>query len=584
MTSSAALWMALTLATSGDTATCGRVSLVEGRRDVFVLLIGGHPVGPGLPELQKVASDIAVMSDFFEVLAPVSTYMHVSVTDAVARELQTDRVKVRAPTFDALRVTVQQLLDEIDRRDAERTDIYIYYAGHGKLVYRDQRPATSLFLHGGDGGYEVLGSDDLMGQVVEPLARPSGSSVHLIVDACQSFYVMEPRGPLVRRVPKLPSQTDSKLRDYFVATYPNVGAALATSGAQLTWETAKLGGQFSHAVRSAAAGLGDLDNDGVVTYREADHAIREVLGKRALESPPAVVAPSGDPDAPLIDYRRATHAVQICFEATGQRYRLFNAASTAYATTNPPLGARSSIFVTPSRTYTLAEDRGSGAPSFTTFSATVSAWLRDLDRSATRPQGALERDGLLLRPMSSKLEEEIAAPPPLDLAERYLEVGGRGVVGIAPGLRKVGLDVLPGAQLDVRLGLGGHQIIVAGQWNAKSASVPQRSLFYDATRWALGAGYQRVVYADRVEIMAGVQLDVGRIRQELDTGDVSSATDLRATALGEVLWPLFGGSLVAVSGQLRAGALGLCVDGCAERLDSLFIEGSLGLLFEIPVR
>jgi hypothetical protein len=96
------------------------------------------------------------------------------------------------------------------------------------------------------------------------VARLPATQVHVIVDACASYYIAYSRGPGGERRP-LSGFQDSAL----LAADPRVGLLLSTSSVRESheWEGFQAG-VFSHEVRSGLYGAADADGDGRVSYRE----------------------------------------------------------------------------------------------------------------------------------------------------------------------------------------------------------------------------------------------------------------------------------------------------------------------------
>jgi hypothetical protein len=96
------------------------------------------------------------------------------------------------------------------------------------------------------------------------LAEHVVEELHIIVDACASYYLAYSRGPGGERRP-LTNFQDSDL----LLADPRVGLLLSTSSARESheWEGFQAG-VFSHEIRSGLYGAADADGDGRVSYRE----------------------------------------------------------------------------------------------------------------------------------------------------------------------------------------------------------------------------------------------------------------------------------------------------------------------------
>src|SRR5262249_39525202 len=124
--------------------------------------------------------------------------------------------------------------------------------------------------HGGvdaSRGYVSLEDGRLSGNELgaEIVSRIGAHSIHMILDACNSYLVAYARGPGGTRRP---------VKDFASAVYdlgrdPRVGLLLSTSSATESHEwDAFQAGVFSHEVRSGLYGAADADGNGNVSYRE----------------------------------------------------------------------------------------------------------------------------------------------------------------------------------------------------------------------------------------------------------------------------------------------------------------------------
>ncbi|MBL8957955.1 MAG: hypothetical protein JNK82_44680, partial [Myxococcaceae bacterium] len=115
------------------------------------------------------------------------------------------------------------------------------------------------------------------GDDLEAALRTAGADeAHIILDSCNSFFVLAPRKPGGRHF-TTPKDAALQLSERL----PNVGVLLSTSAEAEVYEWSELqSGIFSHAVRSALTGAADVDSDGAVTYAElaafVDTATRSV--------------------------------------------------------------------------------------------------------------------------------------------------------------------------------------------------------------------------------------------------------------------------------------------------------------------
>jgi hypothetical protein len=167
---------------------------------------------------------------------------------------------------------------------------YFVFAGHGDV-------------DGGRGFLEladsVLTADDL-----ERLLRGIGADeAHVILDSCNSFFVINPRKPGGRRF-ATPQDAAEKLAKQL----PNVGVFLSTSAESEVFEWSELqSGVFSHSVRSGLMGAADANRDGRVSYEELAAFVETAAAE--IKNPayrPKVFArgPNGDGERTLFDLSR----------------------------------------------------------------------------------------------------------------------------------------------------------------------------------------------------------------------------------------------------------------------------------------
>jgi hypothetical protein len=144
---------------------------------------------------------------------------------------------------------------EIERqiRDANRrgraTSLLIFYSGHGDVAHGE--------------GYVELEDRHLTRSLLRDriLDRTQASEVHLVIDACRSYYLAFEKGPGGSRRPAGGALVAGRRG--------RIGYILSTSSDRESheWEVFQ-GGIFSHEVRSGLRGAADVDRDGAITYAE----------------------------------------------------------------------------------------------------------------------------------------------------------------------------------------------------------------------------------------------------------------------------------------------------------------------------
>ena len=225
----------------------------EGKAATFALIIGSNrSVDSDLPALKYADDDAASYLDLFRVLG-ARTYLLSRLDDNTRRlhaQASAEALEPKRTVFDQ---AVAQITADVTRARERQVEtvLYFVYAGHGNV--RDGE------------GYVTLEDTRITGsELARIVAAIPATHVHLIVDACASYYLAYSRGPGGERRP-LTGFQDSAL----IASDPRVGLLLSTSSARESheWDGFQAG-VFSHEVRSGLYGAADADGDGRVSYRE----------------------------------------------------------------------------------------------------------------------------------------------------------------------------------------------------------------------------------------------------------------------------------------------------------------------------
>lgn len=229
-------------------------------RSVYAVIIGNN-VAPGskLKPLRYADDDAARFAELFT-SAGIHTQLLV-VADSDTRKLFGEVMKsARAPTRANLQRAVRSTFEAIRTAEArgDETSFYFVYSGHGNLGRGNE---GQLFLHNGK-----LSRGDLMRDIV---GKSPATFNHLIIDACHSYFMVEPKGGKGPTRPSFAEVLQSYIDRERLSAHPNTGVIVSTSSRAEVHEHSVLGaGLFSHQVRSALAGAADVDNDGKVTYNE----------------------------------------------------------------------------------------------------------------------------------------------------------------------------------------------------------------------------------------------------------------------------------------------------------------------------
>ena len=274
------------------------------------------------------------------------------------------KVPTRAALTEALAGVFARM--KADRDAGRETELFFVYTGHGKRGAAGEGQITLWD--------QAFTRRDLYEQV---LSRAPASVIHLVVDACDSYFFVNSRGGL----PVAPSAGETVkgyLETRSLERYPHVGALLSTTSEQESHEWSAISsGVFSHQVRSALAGAADVNADGRVEYSEvaafiaaANHGIEDVRGRVNLW----VSAPAANRNAPLTNLQRHS--------------------SLAYLLLPEPLEGR--MWVEDARGIRRVElNKQSGRAALLALPAGAEYWLRTATREAkfSVPRPGMIADG-----------------------------------------------------------------------------------------------------------------------------------------------------------------------------------------------
>ncbi|HEX8822715.1 MAG TPA: hypothetical protein VF794_22500 [Archangium sp.] len=281
-----ALWVALLVGTAASAAP---------ERVTYALILANNAsTDPKQAPLRYADDDGA---RYYELFAPrTRETVLLSVLDAETQSLHPGlAARTRPPTRAALQEALGRLNARMDADRARGAEpvLYFVFTGHGK-----RGPA-------GEGAVSLLDAPFTRTDLYEKVIAPSRASLlHLIVDACDSYFFVNSRGAL----PVAPARFEavkSLLATRELSRYPHVGAVLSTTREQESHEWSAIrSGVFSHQVRSALAGAADVNADGRVEYSElqafvaaANQGVEDVRGRLDVSIQP----PPLDRAAPLVD-------------------------------------------------------------------------------------------------------------------------------------------------------------------------------------------------------------------------------------------------------------------------------------------
>jgi hypothetical protein len=269
----------------------------------LVLVVASNR-GPALdrPPLQYADDDGAKYHEVFASLAgETNTTLLTEFDSDTARLFPQLAESVATPTRAHVEVAVERFARQASqaRRLGQRVGFYFVFAGHGDV---DEGRG---FLELADSAFTADDLDAL-------LRRIGADESHVILDSCNSFFVVNPRKPGGRRF-ATPRDAAEKL----ARQLPNVGVFLSTSAEAEVFEWSELqSGVFSHAVRSGLMGAADANHDGRVSYEELAGFVATAAAE--IKNPlyrPKVFArgPNGDDERTLFDLSQM-HALTVTVE------------------------------------------------------------------------------------------------------------------------------------------------------------------------------------------------------------------------------------------------------------------------------
>jgi len=235
----------------------GRSARADGppHRSTFALVVtNNHSIELGRPDLHYADDDGVKYAEVFRMIAPESNVHLLTELDRDTEALYPElRGKTQAPTRAAVAANAAQIARAAAeaRARGDEVDFYFVFAGHGDV-------------EGGKGFLELRDARFTSDDVAALLKAIPASRSHVILDSCNSFFVLNARKPGGRRG-AIPEEAAESLR----ARLPETGVFLSTSAEAEVFEWSELqSGIFSHAVRSGLLGAADANLDGVVTYDE----------------------------------------------------------------------------------------------------------------------------------------------------------------------------------------------------------------------------------------------------------------------------------------------------------------------------
>jgi len=220
----------------------------------FAVIVGNNQsLGARRPDLHYADDDAARYFEILRTLAPG----RVSLLSAFDRDTQRlfpeAARKAAPPTRVELLAAGKRLEQEVRsaQLSGRETEVYFIFAGHGDVAQ-------------GEGFVELADARFSSRDLEVWLRQIPFSRAHVILDSCNSFFMLGARKPGGRHF-----ATSEDAARALASRLPNVGVFLSTSAEGEAFEWSEIqSGIFSHVVRSGLLGGADANGDGSVSYLE----------------------------------------------------------------------------------------------------------------------------------------------------------------------------------------------------------------------------------------------------------------------------------------------------------------------------
>lgn len=330
------------------------------RTRTYLLIIGqNESLDQGVEKLQFADDDAAKNFELFSLYADRASLF--SVFDVDTARLHPEAAK-KAEVPDKNAILTR--LDEYNAtmtRDLERGDepeLFVLYAGHGDV---DKTGEGYITLHDAK-----LSRSQLYAEIIAP---SKAKFVHVVVDACKSYFLVKSRGGAWKDDSVHDERNDEAVRALLMEDtldkFPRAGVIVATSGDQATHEWSRYrGGILSHELRSALSGAADVNGDHRIEYSEV-RAFLAAANAR-VRNPQVRLetfarAPAIDRHRPLVDLSRMARDQSagrlLHFGKTMEgHYSVEDDRGVRFADVNKDLGTEFDVLVPAAHGYFLRKD------------------------------------------------------------------------------------------------------------------------------------------------------------------------------------------------------------------------------------
>lgn len=275
--------------------TSSGTAAAEQATRLFALVVANNrSLSLSLPDLQYADDDGARYQRLFSARSDAARVELLTTFDRASEKLYSPLASAARPaTRSSLLRAVAGLRTAVleARARGEKTEFYFVFAGHGEVA--------------GGRGYLHLEDTRIDGAFLERevIEKIPADSQHLLLDSCNSFFVVNPRKPGGRRW-----ATPKDMALGFAARHPEVGLFLSSNSDAEVFEWSEIeSGVFSHEVRSGLSGAADVNQDGRVTYAELAGFVEKAnsgISRETLRPQIYFRGPKGDRHAHLFSTAR----------------------------------------------------------------------------------------------------------------------------------------------------------------------------------------------------------------------------------------------------------------------------------------
>ena len=294
---------------------------------IFAVIVGNNEsLERDLPDLHYADDDAARYFELFKAMDARVELFAVLDPASQARYPEATRA-AQVPNRTAVLAGVRRLHQEIATGDPAGSVLYFVFSGHGSVARNYEG-----YLH-------LLDARLTRGDLFREIVAPSPAAYnHLILDACQAYFLVASRGD-GEPLPDFRAAVRAYLAAEDIGRYPNTGFVLSSARDLETHEWAAYeAGVFSHELISALIGAADVDRDGRVGYPEvrafltaANRDVKDPRARLAILARP----PAKDIGQPLLDLGAFTSAARLHLVKTDSgRFSLQDDRGVRYADLN----------------------------------------------------------------------------------------------------------------------------------------------------------------------------------------------------------------------------------------------------------